>query len=111
MLHSPDSPTRSEFEDDFLEFCERFGLPRPLINTIVGGYEVDALFAAEQVIVELDGWEFHRDRGSFESDRNRDADTLAGGLVTVRITRERFNATPDNEAARLQRILEQRRHG
>jgi hypothetical protein len=29
FLDLDDGPTRSEFEDRFLEFCERFGLPRP----------------------------------------------------------------------------------
>ena len=53
------------------------------------------------MIVELDGWAFHRDRVSFESDRNRDADTLAAGLVTVRITWERMTTEPQHEADRL----------
>ena len=56
------------------------------MSAIVAGYEVDAFFPAEKVIVELDSWEFHRDRSSFESDRDRDAATLAAGCVTVRIT-------------------------
>lgn len=99
------APTRSDFEDDFPVFCRRFGLPAPKLNAIVCGYEVDALFEAEGVIVELDSWEFHQDRNTFESDRNRDADTLAGGLVTVRLTWERFVQTPSHEAERLRRIL------
>lgn len=73
------------------------------------GYEVDAFFAAEGVIVELDGWEFHRDRQAFEDDRVRDADMLAAGLVTVRITWERYTRTPDSEARRLKTILAARR--
>jgi very-short-patch-repair endonuclease len=76
------------------------------MNAIVAGYEVDALFAAERVIVELDSWEFHKDRGSFESDRERDAATLAVGHVTVRITWERMTAA---EADRLRAILDARR--
>ncbi|MBV9311074.1 MAG: type IV toxin-antitoxin system AbiEi family antitoxin domain-containing protein, partial [Solirubrobacterales bacterium] len=39
-----DRPTRSILEDDFLEFCERHGLPRPLTNFNVLGREVDAYF-------------------------------------------------------------------
>jgi very-short-patch-repair endonuclease len=76
------------------------------MNVIVAGYEVDALFPEEKVIVELDSWEFHRDRSSFESDRDRDADTLAAGHVTVRMTWAQMSA---REAKRLHRILEQRR--
>jgi Transcriptional regulator, AbiEi antitoxin len=100
--------TRSEFEDAFLAFCDKYGLPRPKVNTIVCGHEVDALFERERVIVELDGWDFHNDRRTFEADRNRDADTLVAGFVTVRITWERLHEHPRREAARLRRILASR---
>lgn len=98
-------PTRSEFEDAFIAFCERFGLPRPVINTKVAGYEVDALFERECLIVELDGYAFHSGRTAFERDRNRDADTLAAGYPTVRLTWERMIGGPQREAARLLGIL------
>jgi very-short-patch-repair endonuclease len=41
------------------------------------GYIVDALFEAEPVIVELDRHDFHLDPIAFETDRERDAETLA----------------------------------
>ena len=44
--------TRSAFEDRFLAFCQRYGLPRPLVNHSINGYEVDIYFEAERVIVE-----------------------------------------------------------
>jgi len=102
------APTRSTLEDEFLEFCRRFGLPTPQVNAAVAGYEVDAYFEAERLIVELDGWETHSDRSVFESDRERDATTLALGIATVRITWERFTSTPAGEAARLRGILAMR---
>jgi very-short-patch-repair endonuclease len=102
-------PTRSDLEDAFLGFCERFGLPRPETNVPVAGYLVDAWFAQERLIVELDGYDFHRSRSSFEGDRNRDADTLLAGLATVRVTWRRMRETPEAEATRLDRILRARR--
>ncbi|MGI9183830.1 MAG: type IV toxin-antitoxin system AbiEi family antitoxin domain-containing protein [Solirubrobacteraceae bacterium] len=102
-------PTRSSFEDDFLAFARTHGLPEPEINAHVAGYEVDALFPRERVIVELDSWEHHQDRDTFERDRERDAATLAAGHVTVRITWERYTGRPDDEAFRLGEILRQRR--
>jgi hypothetical protein len=108
FLDLTSGPTRSEFEDAFPDFCVTFGLPVPRLNVIVCGYEVDAYFPDHGVIVELDGWAFHRDRVTFESDRNRDADTLAAGLVTVRITWARMTIDPQHEADRLHGILEQR---
>jgi hypothetical protein len=109
LLAESGAPTRSEFEDRFVVFCARHGLPRPEVNVRVCEYEVDAFFAAQGVIVELGGWEFHRDRQAFEDDRVRDANTLAAGLVTVRITWERFTGTPEAEAQRLKTILAARR--
>jgi len=102
LLSVRGGPTRSEWEDEFPAFCKQHGLPEPVMGAIVAGYEVDALFPDEGVIVELDSWEYHKERDSFESDRERDAATLAAGFVTVRITWGRLTAT---EAARLHRIL------
>ena len=104
------APTRSDFERLFLDFCERFGLPQPRTNVRVAGHEADIVFVEERVIVELDGWRFHRDREAFEADRDRDADMLAlADCVTVRITWKRFKYEPAREAARLDRILARRR--
>jgi Protein of unknown function (DUF559) len=109
FVDTTDGPTRSGWEDEFPSFCEQFGLPRPQINTIVGGYEVDAYFEAERLIVELDGYEFHSDRQAFEADRERDAEMLAAGRATVRVTWERIEHRSAREAERLRTILAQRR--
>jgi hypothetical protein len=111
FIDTADGPTRSGWEDTFVPFCERFGLPRPLIDTKVLGHEADAYFEAEQLIVELDSWEFHRDRDAFERDRDRDADMLAARIATVRVTSRRLTNTPAREADRLHMILAQRRAG
>ena len=66
------------------------------------------VFAEYGLIVELDGWDYHRERESFENDRERDAEHLDHDLVTIRITKTRFESQPDYEAARLIRILRKR---
>jgi hypothetical protein len=109
FVHATGGPTRSGWEDDFPAFCRHFGLPEPEMAANVGGWEVDALFPNEKVIVELDGWEFHSSRESFETDRERDVSTLAAGCVTVRLTWERMHERAAREAARLHTILDQRR--
>ena len=106
---APHGPTRSEFEDAFITFCRRHGLPTPEVNATVAGFEADAYFEKERLIVELDGWGFHNDRRAFEDDRERDAAMLALGIATVRITWERLKREPEREAERLRRILEMRR--
>jgi very-short-patch-repair endonuclease len=108
LLGYPAEPTRSEFEEAFRRFCRRFGLPRAVTLATVHGYEVDALFVEQRLVVELDGWEFHGDQVAFGSDRDRDADLLDFGYQTVRITWDRLHETPEREAARLKRILARR---
>ncbi|MGN6870896.1 MAG: type IV toxin-antitoxin system AbiEi family antitoxin domain-containing protein [Solirubrobacteraceae bacterium] len=103
-------PTNSPLEDDFLEFAKRYGLPTPVTNTHLLGYEIDVLYPRERVIVEIDGYRFHSDRDSFERDRKRDVVMLAADYVTVRITDERMEHEPEPEARRLLAILAARRN-
>jgi hypothetical protein len=105
------TPTRSGWEDEFPDFCRDHGLPAPVMGAVVQGFIVDALFPSERVIVELDSWEFHKDAIAFRTDRERDAETLAQGFVTVRITWERIHGTPRKEADRLRAILAAHAHG
>lgn len=105
LIETAAGPTRSEFEDAFHAFTTRFGLPRAEVNTRLAGYEVDALFASERLIVELDGYEVHGTKQAFESDRERDATTLAAGFRTIRITWARLKHEPEKEAERLRAIL------
>ncbi len=101
--------TRSDLEDRFVAFIERFGLPMPELNVPMKGRVLDAFYRPEGVIIELDSWQSHKDRQTFERDREKDADATADGLLTVRITDERMESDARREADRLQRILEARR--
>lgn len=108
ILFGAPSITRSALEDKFVAWCQRFGF-HPEINAMVDGREVDAFFRAEGVIIELDGYDFHKDRGTFERDREKDAIAAAGGLITVRITDHRLEHAAEREASRLRAILDARR--
>ncbi len=109
FVQDPKAPSNSPLEDDFLEFARRYGLPAPVTNTYLLGYEIDVLYPRERVIVEVDGYQFHSDRGSFEHDRKRDVIMLEAGVLTVRITDERMKQEPEQEARRLLAILAARR--
>jgi very-short-patch-repair endonuclease len=78
--------TRSDFEAALVALCDDYAIPRPLTNTEVHGYEVDAYWPGRNLVVELDSWEFHGTRGAFERDRERDADLHAYGITTLRFT-------------------------
>lgn len=53
-LIEPDQAlTRSELEDAFVRFIKRYRLPAPQLNVMFHGFEVDGLYAAEKLIIEL----------------------------------------------------------
>jgi hypothetical protein len=103
--HAPTCEARSELERRFLDLCCRAGLPRPALNAWVAGCEVDAVWAAARVVVELDGYEFHRTRAAFERDRARDAALLLAGYRVLRVTWRRLVDAPEEIAGALALLL------
>jgi very-short-patch-repair endonuclease len=79
-------PTRSELEAAFRALCRQAALPLPSFNVSLLGYEVDAYWAEDGLVVELDGWEWHRTRRAFEDDRRRGAVLEAAGLRVLRFS-------------------------
>jgi hypothetical protein len=63
--------TRSLLEDLLVDLAKARGLPLPLINARVEGYEVDFAYPDRNLVIEADGWEFHRTRQQFEDDRRK----------------------------------------
>jgi very-short-patch-repair endonuclease len=102
LIDPTQNPTRSKLEDDFVAWIKKHKLPMPRINTKLNGKEVDALYEAERLIVELDGWPYHSGRVAFASDHQRDSDHRTLGFDTVRYTGEQLT---DVEAANLRRRL------
>jgi very-short-patch-repair endonuclease len=88
------SLTRSEAERRMLELIRAARLPPPQTNVRVGRHEVDMLWRAERLIVEIDGFAFHSSRAAFERDRVRDAELQALGYRVIRITWRRLVEEP-----------------
>jgi very-short-patch-repair endonuclease len=78
--------SRSELEARFLALCRRHGLPLPEVNVRLGPFLVDFLWRDERLIIETDGYRFHRGRLAFESDRARDVELKLRGYTVVRLT-------------------------
>ena len=97
--------TRSALEHRVLALCRDCGLPMPVTNVEVLGYEVDALWPRQRLVVEADGYAFHRHRAAFERDRVRDAALQAAGYRVVRLTYRRLIREPDAIAIELRRLL------
>ena len=95
LAHDPQATrTKSDLERRFLTLITQAGLPRPALNTLVAGFEVDVVWRKERLIVELDGFATHRTRAAFERDRKRDAALLAAGHRTLRVTARRLDVEP-----------------
>jgi len=102
---APPPETRSELERRFLDFCRDHDLSTPTLNAMVDGFEVDALWRADKVAVELDSFEFHRTRAAFERDRAKDSALTAAGLRVVRLTSRRLDGEPTGVASLLRGLL------
>lgn len=97
--------TRQEAERRLLALLRRAGLSPTKTNIRVGGHEVDALYEPHRLILEVDGYAFHRTRRAFEQDRRRDADLLAIGYRVMRITWRQVTEEPEAVVVRLARSL------
>jgi hypothetical protein len=97
--------TKSRLEGRSLRFCSEEGIPLPEINAWVGGYEVDMSWPGTNVVVELDSWEFHHDRASFERDRAKWADLTAKGYRVIVITHRRLTREGPEVATTLRSLL------
>lgn len=77
---------RSVLELRFLKLCARHGIPRPLVNEPMGPWVLDFLWPGVRVVVETDGWRFHRTAAQRRRDAERDAWLRARGHVVLRLT-------------------------
>jgi hypothetical protein len=78
--------TRSELEERFLALAADAGLPRPEVNAMVAGHEVDFLWRDQRLVAETDGAATHLTPTAFEEDRRRDAALQVAGFRVVRFT-------------------------
>ncbi len=99
------APTRSELEEMFLELCREHRIPIPRVNVKVAGIEVDFLWPDQQLVVETDGYRYHRGSSAFEVDRERDLRLRAAGYKPLRLTYQQVRSKPTQIAALIRREL------
>jgi very-short-patch-repair endonuclease len=97
--------TRSELERLFLRLCRRNGLPMPEVNVRVGRRVADFLWREQRLIVETDGYRFHRGREAFEDDRGRDLELRALGFEVIRLSYRQVTGEAQRIAAVLREAL------
>jgi hypothetical protein len=105
-IHLPElARTRSEPELLLLEFCERHGLPIPLVNRYLNGWLVDAYWPDRRLVVEVDGLRGHRTPAQLQRDHQRDLELRLAGYVVLRYTRRQLTESAAAVAADLRRYL------
>jgi very-short-patch-repair endonuclease len=97
--------TRAESERLLLRIVDGAGLPRPQTNARIAGWEVDAMWRAHRVALEVDGGTTHGHRFALERDHRRDLAVQAAGWRTVRVTWRQLGEEPLRVAAHLARVL------
>ena len=102
------APTNSPLEDDVLDFVVRHGLARP--SEVNAPYRLststvypDLRWPDLQIIVEVDGRQWHDDLLARRDDAARQAELEARGERVIRITRADMRHRPQQTIARLRR--------
>lgn len=72
---------------------------------MVEGYLVDCLLAAERVVVELDGFAFHRTRAAHERDHERTIELQLRGYRVLRFTYRQVSERSGTVAAAVRTAL------
>ncbi len=98
--------TRSEGERILRRHLRAAGLPLFRTNRRIGRWEADFLWPAERLVVELDSYEFHKDRITFERDRRKDMALRDAGYVVIRITGSQLTQEPLLVIAHIARALD-----
>lgn len=100
--------TRSELERLFLELCRRHNLHAPEVNVRIGAQVVDFLWREQRLIVETDGYRYHRGRAAFEDDRARDLELRGLGFEVIRLSHRQVTGEPRRVAAVLREAFRAR---
>ena len=86
--------TRSEAEALFVWRCHEWGFPLPQVNQYLNGFETDFHWPELRLVVEVDGWEHHKEKPQFTTDRHRGLVHRASGYEVVRISADQVYDEP-----------------
>jgi hypothetical protein len=98
---------RSPLEVALLQLCDDYNLPTPRANIVVAGLLVDFHWPGTDLIVETDGFAFHRTRHAFDADRERDQALALAGYRVIRFTYNQVTRQRRETARRLRALLRQ----
>lgn len=93
--------TDTGLERRFLAIAQLAGLAKPETQVWLNGYRVDFYWPQLRLVVETDGWVYHRTSGAQAADRRRDQAHATAGITTLRFAEEQIR----DEADEVQRTL------
>jgi very-short-patch-repair endonuclease len=94
--------TRSPAEAMALILMAENHITLPRVNHVLNGIETDFHWPRERIVLEVDGWEFHKEREQFEDDRRRGLVHTAAGWQVIRISALQVQEQPELLLAALQ---------
>ena len=86
----------TELEVLFRPIAASAGLPVPLTKDMVNGFEVDFYWPDLRLVVETDGWRYHRTASAQTRDALRDQTHTASGLVPLRFSHYQVKYEPQH---------------
>jgi very-short-patch-repair endonuclease len=101
--------TRSDLEAAFLSICRRFRLRRPEVNARIGPFLIDFLWREERLVVETDGYLYHRGRTAFRDDRRRELELMRLGFDVLRLSESQIDEEQERVAETVAAALRARR--
>jgi very-short-patch-repair endonuclease len=106
--HALGAAAESELERLFFDLIRAHGLPEPLAGQMVCGYVVDAYWPRSRLVVELQGYEFHSDRETFERDHAKLATLTRHGIELLALTYRQVTIEPVETATLLALLIARR---
>lgn len=86
--------TRSEAERLLKALLRSARLPMPRMNVRRSGWEVDAVWDRQRLVVEVDGYRSHGTQPQFERDRKKDGQLMLAGYRVLRVTWRQLTREP-----------------
>lgn len=83
-----------ELERRFLPLAREVGLPLPRTKEVVNGFEVDFYWPRLGLVVETDGWRYHRTPSAQARDALRFQRHVAAGLTPLRFSHHQVKYEP-----------------
>lgn len=103
--HGTAAVTRSDLEALFLQLCLDHSVPRPQVNHHDNGRELDFRWPVQRVVVETNGFAFHRTRATFEDDHDKRLALEAAGWRVISLTWRQVTRRPAEVIAHVRRAL------